>query len=82
MKIFVEALFRDPRMSNVYFRGFKHCYFVDLMWRLGARVGLRSAHAISEESLGKVDQAHGEPFWGVLDRHKYIRASILMTKHN
>ena len=39
-----------------------------------------SALATSEGALGKVDQAHGGPFRGVLDRQKYVRASILMVK--
>ena len=41
---------------------------------------LGSAPATSEGALGKVDQVHRGPFWGVLDRLKYVRAQILMVK--
>ena len=39
-----------------------------------------SALATSEGGLQKIDQAHGGPFWGVLDRLKYAKAQILMVK--
>ena len=35
---------------------------------------LGSALATSEGGLPKIDQAHGGPFWGVLDRLKYAKA--------
>ena len=41
---------------------------------------LGSALATSEGGLQKIDQAHGGPFWGVLDRLKYAKAQILMVK--
>ena len=46
----------------------------------GSSVFLGSALATSEDALGKVDQAHGGTFRGVLDWQKYVRASILMVK--
>ena len=39
-----------------------------------------SALATSEGGLQKIDQAHGGPFWGVLDRLKYAKAQNLMVK--
>ena len=41
---------------------------------------LGSAPATSKGALGKVDQVHRGPFWGVLDRLKYVRAQILIVK--
>ena len=38
------------------------------------------APATSQGALGKVDQVHWGPFWGVLDLQKYVRAQILMVK--
>ena len=41
---------------------------------------LGSALATSEGGLQKIDQAHGRPFWGILDRLKYAKAQKVMVK--
>ena len=42
---------------------------------------LGSAPATSQGALGKFDQVHWEPFWGVLDLQKDVRAQMRMVKH-